>query len=1434
MKRPMKPKSLLFLMSLVLMLGSSCSKKSQSPSLDEVELSETCKQLNLVRDASWSAGFVKNFVTCLNEGSESGQEKFSTTLDILNKLGQISLQSTLDLFRFQADKLDVFLGLTSSLIDRGADAGPDRWTKTQKLLEDTKPFAFAKLLMELKRKNLLNPLLDTLQSADENLPQGFIETGLRQVLADEKIKSDLTYLLKAFLADEKAFSAFNKFLAPKRKALDPSCSMETCAYPGAAELKSGSQHWLDFWVGLSDEQRDRLALAVAQVMKGTLEADDNVAQDRAQRVSDLAMETVGRSSNVYQQVYEALDVLLNTKLSSFEPFIEGLNNIKDDPNYRDAFEEKLGSSLLQDKMMNFLWQGGRPEVCSESIPGLSSATAPKSRESLIKGLLNVNPSCGGNSPSLAMLSELMGYSCGDSSCKVDLFNDSSGVDLNELMSQSFRKIGASLQVDPFVLLRLGAARSEISPLLWKEITSRVTPVSETMELINLEKSLYEAYPKVLAKDWLELSLGRTLQEMSELEQSFSGLYLDRDIAEQWYNGLVVDPNEQMSRAVFGLYNGGSAEQVLNQIYSVDQIEKAWKSKYPDSKITRRDLAQLVAPLRSIASHYKNPKASFKPDQEVIALPWLGSIQNQAKFTASGQAEAEGNELSFDLLFDTSDMGFGINKRYSNQLRLATASLPLNEAKIFEAWLLDDYLAKSPKLAKEVRVGRQKHASELMDIKKLSHAEARNLVFFLGTQFTRELSLAPEGAKISSTPLSNSTPRDEAARVLAGAAALGGSRSPWTSFWLMQNSVLSSSNQSFDSMRKALASGVQPAGNSFKEKSLTPTLISQGSLDPFDADALHDHAKLLIQLQLMSPILEQRKQYFVPSVGFDKYCPKRKEKTWEASACPFSYDSAESYGRFLDDRFVKTFCGVLPNDGESLGNVLEAMGLTDTPQQILEMCADHKATLRWRKDIVSNIINDALALGKNPKLKEGFKGLPANIRWLKAQEYSDGHEALKVFLSHTPVLDSQTSAVISAKAGINQAFYSHSPGAISVWFGYLSRFVKQEVLSATLKKFGNLAIAGQERPVQEFLRFVVDDYRAATAHNKSTLEFSLGLLTKISQEPYLREVAMGLFGKPYDPYSGILIAYTTPLAIDAGTFPDFSWETYAPLRLLLQSQNLELLQGLTHIYDRNAMEWLDQWTKVSESFPSIQVMANDFKPILIWLKSFAATHSAEDSAELKDLALMRNWSEAVASSTRIYRLLRVSLPDLSNQWHKAFYFETPALAKTFLETAPRLLSLKEQFELEGGDQNLMPDSLLGIMQGFLKNDSNEMVAWFQDSRMGFRSPSFWGSALRDPAFRNQLDNALLGFDQTDRADWQKLRVEWDTLGPHSSKLISYVANNVVLKNPDALYQKEALSSFARVTSDPERWGGLGKVFDSWLDDESVLKTWQTKYSNEKGQ
>ncbi|MBC7659306.1 MAG: hypothetical protein H7249_06315 [Chitinophagaceae bacterium] len=1412
-------------------LTGSCTKQSRSPSLDENPQSGACADLNLVRDASWTSGFVKAFVSCLSEGNQTSHDKFALTLGVIDKIGSDSFQATLDLFKWESNGKEPFLGMVSSFLNRGvSDDSSKRWRDTQALLADTKPYALINLMIELKKRDLLNPLLDVMESTDNALPQGFLETGVRQFLSDKTVRADAEVLVRAFLADAETFDAINHFLTPERRILNADCvSDPACPYSGAGEMKSTTQHWLDFWSSLSPERRNHLAAGMSELVKGTLEQDNDAALDRSNRLLVLVTQAIAHSKNFYTQGHEALAVLLDTPITAYQPFMEGLNLIKDNPVYLDAFQEKMGSSSLQDMMEEMLWKGGQPKACSQKIAGLSEGNDEPSRRALLNELLRPQATCGGKVPVLVAMSEWLGYECPQNTCSISLIADAPHVssEYTAFAAYVFKHTAEVLANDPWTLYRQGASRRDITQSIWQEITRAglASSLDSPQSLLTFETQMAAHYAEYLPGNWLELIVNQNLLELSTVEQSFAGVFPDRNPIEQWY---FADSDPQFARIMYGLYPQGPADQALNRLFRLDQVEKDWFVSHPKSKVTQRELAQIVAPLRSLSSVFRSPAVSFKPEAEKIALPWLGSAKNSPSFGKDGHVENAGDALKLSLLFDDSANGLSFKARYLEQLGLATASLPVDEADEFQRWMKDVWLPGRIAVLDSVPVAAPELPTNLFDRTALSVQEARTLPYFMGTEFAIDMNKLPAGSVINSLPETNLNPKSQAPRTLSGSVSLGGTEHPWTSFWLFQNQALDASHTSLQSLFDAVGSDAAGIQTAMSQATTAPILVSQGLLDSSDAARLNDHQKLLLQLHLMSPILENRgKQYFVPSIGFANYCPQKSGDQWTGTACPFQYNSFANYRRFVSDRFAMSLCTVLPMQDE----VLQAMGLTDSAASARSLCASHISSTRLSSTWLQANLVQTLRLGKNPRLKENLKNLPGELRWLKAQDNHGPKQIVKAYLGHAPIVDGRSSAKVLQRLGTYQAFFSGLPSAGSVWMLYLSHDIGLRGISDSLKALGNSPVGTSRAPIQDLLNLVARTYDDAKAKKQNTLLFGINLLTEFAKNEYARETLVRLLGKPYDPYAGVLIGYTLPQAVKAGILPDFTWSNYAPLRVLLQSQNLYFLQGLADIYDRDTLDWLDYWTKIVGRWPSTDVMAADVEPMLQWARAYLKSSANMSPAELNHLLVMRDWKLPLEAATREYRLLRVSLLDLSNKWHDAFYFQSEALCKAILESLPRLLSLKDSYELGGGDKRLMVDAFLGMIQGPLKHDGLETAAWLEDERMGFRAPSFIGAALHDTAWRSKINTAVDGLSHTSHSEWVDLKAEWVVMAPHSHKLIDYMAKNIVLHGDKALYEKQGLESLSVVTGDDARWRDTQTLLDSWLDEASVLDQWQTQTKQE---
>lgn len=1393
-----------------------------------------CERLNLARDASWTAGFVRTFIECASNSEDS----FATTLDVMESLGEKGLQAGLDLIRWNpkdAVNKDPLLGSLSVLLDRGTQLDDGtvivdsdaRWKATQPFLESMKPQPFLKLLLQLQKRGLLQDFWTLMATVDEATPQGFNGTMLRQLLSDSQTQSDLRTLIDVLVKDPEAYEELKSFLQGESYTFIKDCGSDDCFFPDANQNRTTAQHWLQFWNSLGAERQDRLQRMLSQIFQVVLEQPDALAVDRTQQLFDLGEDSVLRTKNLYLQFAEIFHVIRNTSLDSFAPFIQGLNRVKDNPVYLDAFQEKAGSTYLQDLVQDFLWKGGQPQGCLASIPGLRDAKDQGSFTALYKGLVNPNASCAGQVPALLFLSQTMGWECPRDLCSLASMPEANS-DYLSLLDYALASVDRKLSVDPWYLFQIGAARDQMTRESWTLLKGVIQqhPKSTTNDLLRLETTVTHdsRLKKVMAPDWLERWLQSELLELSSLEDSFQGLFPDRDPIEAWY---FSDADTRMSRVLFGLYTTGPGERLQQETFSFASAKASWFRFKPDSKASDRDIAQVVAALRSIHAQTKNPGVSFKPEAEKVNLPWLGGLKNAPRFAADGLREGESQMLSPNLLFEEGDDGMAIRSRYRDQLILASAALPKDETDAFQDWLFNRWIPEQDAAAKSPSSPTVSIPEELFDKDALRPIDGRLFALFLAQQFAAEMQTAPASSRINSLPASNVNAKTQAARQFAGPANFGGTE--WTSLWAFDSGLASESHQTLRDIIDSVD------GNEARLKTLLEGRVQnlpsmkQGLLNPPDSAKLDAHERLLLQLHLSSPIFQSRgQQFFVPAIGFSDQCPQKNDSgTWSAVPCPFQFDNFAAYRQFIQDRVRGSFCSILKTDSGLDVSRARQMGFQDSSSDLQKLCGSSSLSWTWSPSWIQQVVRDSFALGRNPKLKATYRQLPAVLRLTKAMGMQDPKQRFLTLLNHTPILSGGTSARVLQRVGTYQALTQETPKLVSTWILYLTERIGNRGISDSLKKLGGQPLPGSAAPVQDLLGLVTSGYEKARQQKFTTLEYVFDLVTSLSAQPYARETLFRLFGKPYDPYVGILLGFTLPQAVKAGILTDFNWDTYAPLRLMIQPANLTDGQKLMSLYDRDALSWFDIWERIRKPFPTAKIMAEDAGLLLHWFEKYfdSAERSLGKSQAFMRLARSMDAREAMPALVRSSRLLNKSLADLDNNWQKPFVQQMDALTGVAVKAGPMAWDLLSRLPLDGETKDLPMEAFLGMIRAPLTHDGKEIYALLQDARVGMRAPSLWSLAWNDKQWRTNTEDILAALNNTDRGQWQSLQKEWAVIGPDFGKTLRYMADNIVWKNAEATSQKAALSTLADTVNSPERWESSQKIFESWIDDGSTIRAWR---------
>lgn len=1408
------------------------SPRSQ-PFPKDAEAKAACESFNLARDASWTATFIKSFIIC----ATSSEDSFATTIEVLESLGEKGVQAGLDLLLWnppEAQDKDPLLGSLVVLLDRGTQLedgteivdGDKRWAATQGFLESLRPQASIKLLLELQKKGLLQDLWSLLGTIDQSVPQGFSGVMLRQILSDAQTQADLKILIDVLVKNPEAYQELKSFVEAESYPFLNDCDSNDCFLPETNPARTTAQHWLNFWNGLGTERQDRLERMLSQVFQVVLEQPDALAVDRTRQLFDLAEDSVLRTENIYKQFAEILQVVRSTSLDSFAPFIEGLNRVKDNPVYLDGFQEKVGSTYLQDLVQDFLWKGGQPQGCQAAFPGLRDAKDKASFTALYKGLANPSTSCSGQVPVLLYMSQTMGWECPRDLCSLALMPETDA-NYAPLLTYALRSAERKLAIDPWYLFQKGAVRDRMSREAWEIVKATIEkhPKGSMTDLLLLENTLAHdpRLKKVMAPDWLERWLESELLELSSLEDSFQGLFPDRSPIEQWY---FSDADTRMSRFLFGLYTGGPGERVQQETFSFEAAKASWLRFKPDSKASDRDIAQVVAALRSIHAQAKNPIVTFKPELEKVALPWVGGLKNSPHFTADGKREADTEPLAADLLLDESAEGMAIRSRFRDQMVLASAALPKEESDAFQDWLFNHWIPQAQSGWKASSSSLE-IPDELFERTDLKPSDGRLFALFLAQQFGAAMQDVPEGSQVNELPASSQSAKTQASRQLSGPASFGGAE--WTSLWAFDSGIASENRTSLKEVIDAVDSDESRLKALLESRVQNLPILKQGQLNPSDRDKLDAHELLLMQLHLSSPLFQSRgQQYFVPAVGFSEQCPqKQADGSWKAINCPFHFDNFTAYRSYIQKRVRSSLCSVLVTDSGVDVNRARQMGFNDSPNELQKLCGTSPVTWTWPQAWVQQLVRDAFALGRNPKLKASYRQLPALLRIAKSMDLQDPKQRFTTFLAHTPILSGGASARVLQRIGTYQAMTQESPKLISTWLLYLSERIGNRGVSDSLKKLGSQGLPGSASPVQDLLGLVTSSYEKARQEKMSTLEYIFDLITNISSKPYARETLFRLAGKPYDPYVGILLGFTLPQAVKAGILADFNWNTYAPLRLMIQPENLMDGQKLMGIYDRDALSWFDIWERVRAPFPTAKVMGDDALLLVQWLETYfeSAEHALKKSQAFMRLAHSMSVSEAIPSLVRSSRILNKSIPDLDNVWQKPYVKQMDALTGVIVKAGPMAWDLLGRLSLEGETEDLAMEAFLGVMRAPLTQDGKEVYALLQDARVGLRAPSLWSMAWTDKQWQAQAEDIIAALDGTERSQWQALQKEWVEIGPQFSRSLEYLTKNVIWKNAEAKSRRAALTTLSDTVNTKERWESTQKIFEAWVDDTSTIRAWR---------
>jgi hypothetical protein len=910
-----------------------------------------CAELNLARDAAWTATFLHEFIRCAAIQDERKSETFTHSLRLIESMGLERLQTAMDLLLIEPRKnvtdSGVYPNLSAliTLMDRGMHderglpltGTESRWDTLQNSLSAVRPRPVFQFLMALEDANALDGFLQELIAWSDALPPAALAGLTHKVLTDASVRDDLQNLQRETL-DDPLFSAGMKKLWEPR------------FYPWKGETEGSSEpqtffgHALHFWKRSTTEEQKRWAHGAAAFLRMGLETQRDELLRRTHDLYNLFRSYALRQEHFLSDLRELLHQALNTSLKDLEPAMKGLTQIRDNPSYRDAFEEKAGSTYMHELVEDFIWEGGRLQSCSVEFAGMKSDPEMDHPRAVLQPLLTPQAACQGRVPLLLYLDETLGLNCRTGVCGRPWLTDEaqvSAADMKKLGQFAWNWLEKELRADPYRLKHrqlaygpLEGERLDQLKVFWQEHLP-----GSAQELVAADEAL-QADPRfhaLLKKDFLESWYGLVLQKLNTLPDEFRDVWPDARNPEGWYQ---KNSDIKLQRIGLGLYAFGSLDAATRGALPLDE---AWKKLEQDLPgiLQPADFSQIVSPLRETAGIIKNPTVSIKPETEKISPDWPGSITTHLAYLPSGQIARQPAPYGPAQLTQETADGWMMLTRYRDQLPLLTASADPSRAKKLESWIQDSYLPSwTLALQKELGSSVETLPWDLFEGESLSAEDARMFALFAAQNWLGVQPKLPNGSTLASLPLTPAFTKERAPQAFLGVPVLTGSQQTWAGFWAFDSGFFAASKSLQDLLNK-LPQDVNAVRTEFLEAARNPKVITQGRLNVIDRDKLSTQHKLLVQLQAVSSVYQSRgQQLIVPALGFDAFCPEGSG----VGPCPFTVKSFASWRRFMEDRVLDHFCPFVSSTEFSADFQREwrdALGFQDSPAQLAQLCAGRK-------------------------------------------------------------------------------------------------------------------------------------------------------------------------------------------------------------------------------------------------------------------------------------------------------------------------------------------------------------------------------------------------------------------------------------------------------------------------------------------------------------
>ena len=1365
--------------------------------------SESCQNFRAIGDLSISFSYLDNLFSCIND---EGDEPLAHIASIHKTVGEEGFQAWKRLLIDSTEtqpKLAAaypYLLAFSTLLDRGLfdysgnslAERSDRYDTLQTVLKQLNPKPLAQLTLHWAHEGNLAPILEDFGHLIDELPPASISGYLRLYLSDPDFHKNLTQAANRLLKDELNRDAIFETLQWRSFPLFSNDAILDCldglkACESVDSSHSFLEHLSSFWSSLTPSERSSLATSLGEMIRTGLSADTDTVEYYIENLAITLTDFGQWESEPTTSIARILSVLVETDLPSIAPLMAGFERIRNNPTYFSALQEKQGSTLLHEKIEDFLWNGGPVSSCNTMYPGVRDSADHEDLLARLRDSTASHASCAnGTSLLAAFIRDTLNVACEQNCSEVfaqtiensptpDYWDKTMGLLLNEMER--------SIRFDPYYFrsARLGYEAINQSDInLIKRILSD-SPVTDAEAFVRFADKtiMHQDLRKKLAPDFWSRWLIQSLSKYSELSYHFSDLYSSKQ---------EVDESYKINRILSGVYPSGPVEQHLQERLSPNAISQMAPATLD---IQSKDVSAIMFPGYSSSSYIKNKSVSFKPTEETIRFPYSGAVVNPITISDQGamQKPERDQEAAF-IFMPNGNKSWSVFNRFWDTLALSTSELIGSEAQNFGTWAKSDLKSQLETnfIQPAVTIAPPEDVLAMFQkAEELPPDIVRSLAFYVSHHFitpTRRI----EGIDWAETgPRLN---KNAAIRAAFGPSLLYGTEKTWQAY----RDHLPRSLRNPDSLRSMSLQWTQATTiNRFKEKfseaASNPATVIIGAARQDDSPPIDEQYHELSYLLALTGVYESRDELFLqPLVSQADICPRRPENQWIPSSCPGKLPTDQAFGRFLKDQTLLYLCPFFDDalfTREFQRLMSESMNFTESIEQLHSLCLPMKTQSEYSALVsaksLESSITTLLTVGSQPKIETEILNIPNEIkRYQLAMHAKPSRYSLRDALSTQSFENSKTNATLNQQTGLYKNFISAQPNFIDYVISQVKTNSDSNNFSEALVNLSDENFGVTVTSLPELFDTILFEFDKSLYEGDSLLKFITKIGIILGQDEEKAGSFLRVFAKPHDPYFGILLGYTFPQAIRALVFRDFNWDNpdYRLAKEILKPGNLLLLRGLTSVLDTEGGEIFKTFVRVVSTFPDQTSWLETMNRVISWFSnSLAASSSNTDLDLVKSATAIRHSSNQSLTGVLAGLFLNLGEPiaDLSNDWQPSSGHNFNQLASSFLTHGiPMFAKIQKAYN---SAPPVFSDAILGMMLDEWNMEHGIVsLAMLQDARIGFRQPNLYSNLFKSEAMRKDLQLGLQSIYDIDAQLWLASTDEMTTLLSEASSITNLLLSD----------------------------------------------------------